>query len=115
MNHKRDRHFIECDCMHSSDEEEEGVYEFSPPQDVNNIPWIINTPRKWTEYVYLTNCIHKFANLMMDVEDFNLPVADRKKDYSLPCLRMSFTLMELMHSLEKMCVTVKLTTENFSF
>ena len=79
MNHKRDRHFIECDCMHSSDEEEEGVYEFSPPQDVNNIPWIINTPRKWTEYVYLTNCIHKLANLMMVVEDFNLPVADRKR------------------------------------
>ena len=79
MNQKRDRDFIECDCMHSSDEEEEGVYEFSPPQDVNNIPWIINTPRKWTEYVYLTNCIHKFANLMMDVEDFNLPVADRKR------------------------------------
>ena len=79
MNHKRDRHFIECDCMHSSDEKEGGVYEFLPPQDVNNIPWIINTPRKWTEYVYLTNCIHKFVNLMMDVEDFNLPVADRKR------------------------------------
>ena len=79
MNHKRDRHFIECDCMHSSDEEEEGVYEFSPPQDVNNIPWIINTTRKWTEYVYLINCIYKFANLMMDVEEFNLPVADRKR------------------------------------
>ena len=114
MNQKRDRDFIECDCMHSSDEEEEGVYEFSPPQDANNVPWIINTPRKWTEYVYLTNSIHKFANLMMDVEDFNLPVADRKGLF-IVLLRMSFTLMELMHFLEKMGVTVKLTTENVSF
>ena len=42
--HKKDRHLmypLQCDCMHSSDEEEEGAYEFSPPQDVNNIPWII--------------------------------------------------------------------------
>ena len=80
MNHKRDRYLMQCDCMHSSGEEEEdGVYEFSPPQDVNNIPWIISSPRKWTDYIYSTNCIHKFADLMMDVEDFNLPVADRKR------------------------------------
>ena len=66
MNSKKDRHLmypLQCDCMHSSDEEDE-VYEFSPPQDVNNIPWIINNSRRWSDYVYHTNCIHKFVNLM---------------------------------------------------
>ena len=80
--HKKDKHLmypLQCDCMYSSDEEEEGAYEFSPPQDVNNIPWIINNSRRWSDYVYHTNCIHKFANLMNNVEGFNLPVADRKR------------------------------------
>ena len=64
--------------MSSSDEEEdEQIYEFSPPQDIINIPWIINTSRKWTDYVYKTNCIHKFANVMRDVDNFNLPALDR--------------------------------------
>ena len=76
MNHK---YPIMCDCMSSSDEEDEQIYEFSPPQDVINIPWIINTSRKWTDYIYKTNCIHKFTNVMTDVDNFNLPALDRKK------------------------------------
>ena len=41
---------------------------------------IINTPRKWTDWVHQSNCTHKFHELLSHLGDFNLlkPEGDRK-------------------------------------
>ena len=66
------------------------MYEFSPPLDVKDIPWFINKPKKWTDWVHKTDCSYKFDQLMSYVEHFDLPVADRKKNYSLPSSGCAF-------------------------
>ena len=63
--------------MHDDDGDE--MYEFSPLLDVKDIPWFINKPRKWTDWVHKTDCICKYDQLMSYVEHFNLNIADRKK------------------------------------
>ena len=50
-----------------------------PPEDVNNIPSFINTAEKWDEQVHYCDCIHKFSNLVYDIEQYDLPQADKKK------------------------------------
>ena len=50
-----------------------------PPKDVNNIPPFINTAEKWDEQGHYCDCIHKYSNLVYDIEQYNLPQADKKK------------------------------------
>ena len=80
---KRDRHLmylIVCDCVHSSDEEDEDeIYQFSPPLNVEDIPWFINKPRKWTDWVHNTDSTDKFNKLVNYVDNFELSLQDKKK------------------------------------
>ena len=55
------------------------MYKFSPLLNVENIPWFINTPRKWTDQVHKTDCTCKFDELVTFIEDFDLNDADREK------------------------------------
>ena len=80
LDHKRDRHLmypIVCDCVHSSDEEDEDeIYQFLPSLNVEDMPWFINKPRKWTD---ITNNIDGFKQLLGYIDLFNLPLHDKRK------------------------------------
>ena len=55
------------------------MYEFLPLLDVEDIPWFINTQRKWTDWVHKTDCTCKYHELVTYIEHFNLNNADRNK------------------------------------
>ena len=79
-------------CSNFSDDdadEDRRIYKFSPPLNVR-IPWIISTPRKWTDWVCWSNCRHKFDELLSHVGDFNLPKFNRKA--ITDCLTMDVML-----------------------
>ena len=71
---------IVCDCVHSSDEEDEDeIYQFSPPLNVEDMSWFINKPRKWTDWVHNTNNIDEFNKLVSYIDHFDLPLHDKRK------------------------------------
>ena len=80
---KRDRHLmypIVCDCVHSSDKEDEDkIYEILPPLNVEYMHWFINKPRKWTDRVHNTNNIDEFNKLVGYIDHFDLPLHDKRK------------------------------------
>ena len=55
-----------CNCLHNSHDDDDGneMYKFSPLLNVKDIPWFINKPRKWTDWVYKTDCICKYDELV---------------------------------------------------
>lgn len=65
-------YFIKCEI-------EEECGDFIPPHDISNLPDFLNTSRKWTEVIYTTDCIHKFADIVNKLNSYDIPIVDNKK------------------------------------
>ena len=67
------------------DDNDRTIYKFSPSLNVRLLS-IINTPRKWTDWVHQSNCTHKFHELLSHLGDFNLPELEGDRKIIADCL-----------------------------